>query len=164
MKSITVLLALLLSPGGAAVPCDAMPLEAAEWPQNCRLHVEFSAPSQDALRLAPGLVVPLPENVEHDVAVEHPATGTPVLRVQPDAFAFKVWSLRRTADYCSKHYDEHPLPITAASLDPDHRTVTLDIPAPAPTQCHARMVRLRAPDGAAIGRPIHSTIHVLSER
>ena len=103
----------------------------------------------------------------------HPAKG--VLRVtfsdpldpagvKPDAFAFKVWQLKRSANYGSPHVDEHPLPITAASLDKDARTVTLAIPALAPTQCYELMVKLRAPGGAAIERSIHGTIHVLSER
>jgi hypothetical protein len=84
--------------------------------------------------------------------------------VRPEAFAFKVWSLKRSAAYGSQHYDEHPLPITAASIDQNARTVTLDIPALAPTQCYELAVKLRAPDGAAVERSIHGTIHQLSER
>ncbi|MBI3882554.1 MAG: c-type cytochrome [Verrucomicrobia bacterium] len=82
--------------------------------------------------------------------------------VKPDAFAFKVWTLKRTANYGSKHYDEHPLDITAACLSADGRTVTLAIHALAPTQCYELKLTLRAPGGAAIERSLHGTIHQLS--
>ena len=82
--------------------------------------------------------------------------------VTPAAFAFKVWSLKRTADYGSPHVAEHPLAITAASIDPDGRTLTLAIPTLVPTQCYELKVNLRAPDGATIERSIHGTIHHLS--
>lgn len=83
--------------------------------------------------------------------------------VQPDAFAFKIWSLRRTANYGSKHYDEHPVAITAARLDDDARTVVLAIPALAPTQCYELLIKVRAPDGAAIERSLHGTVHRLAD-
>jgi glucose/arabinose dehydrogenase len=84
--------------------------------------------------------------------------------VQSDAFAFKVWSLKRSASYGSKHYDEHPLDIKAARLSADARTVTLDIPTLVPTQCYELKARLMAPDGATIERSLHGTIHQFSEK
>ena len=84
--------------------------------------------------------------------------------VNADAFALKVWSLRRSANYGSKHYDEHPLEIKAAGLSADGRTVTLDIPTLAPTQCYELKVSLQAPDGATIARSLHGTIHQLSDK
>ena len=84
--------------------------------------------------------------------------------VKPDAFALKVWSLQRNANYGSKHYDEHPLDITAARLSADARTVTLDIPTLAPTQCYELKVGLQAPDGATFARSLHGTIHQLAEK
>jgi hypothetical protein len=83
--------------------------------------------------------------------------------VKPDAFAFKVWSLKRTANYGSKHYDEHPLEITAARLSADARTVVLDIPSLAPTHCYELKARLPA-NGAEIERSVHGTIHRLAEK
>src|SRR6187431_3036605 len=65
----------------AAMPRDALPPDAAEIPLNYRLHVEFSAPAGGAVRLGRNLVVSLANGTEHDIAVEHPATGAPVLRV-----------------------------------------------------------------------------------
>ena len=84
--------------------------------------------------------------------------------VQPEAFALKVWSLKRTANYGSKHYDEHSLDIKAARVSPDGRTVMLDIPTLEPTQCFELKVRLRSFDGATIERSLHGTIHQLSEK
>ncbi len=84
--------------------------------------------------------------------------------VKPDAFAFKVWSLKRSADYGSKHYDEHPLDITEARLSADARTVRLDIATLAPTQCYELKLKLLTPDGSTVDRSVHGTIHQLSDK
>ena len=84
--------------------------------------------------------------------------------VKPDAFAFKVWSLKRSASYGSKHHDEHPLEITGARLAADGRTVELAIPGLAPTRCYELKMNLPGPDGADIERSLHGTLHQLSER
>ncbi len=84
--------------------------------------------------------------------------------VKPGAFACKVWSLKRSASYGSKHYDEHPLTIAAAQLSADGRTVTLAIPDLAPTQCYELAAKLRATDGTSIERSLHGTIHHLSDQ
>lgn len=81
--------------------------------------------------------------------------------VEPDAFAFKVWSLKRSANYGSKHYDEHPLEVTGASLSADRRRVTLEIPALAPTPCYELKLRLVGKDGGILERSLHGTIHRL---
>jgi glucose/arabinose dehydrogenase len=83
--------------------------------------------------------------------------------VEPDAFALKIWSLKRSADYGSKHIDEHPLNITAAKLGADGRTITLTVPSLAPTQCYELVARLRGADGGAVTRSLHGTIHQLAE-
>ncbi|HKQ40727.1 MAG TPA: DUF6797 domain-containing protein [Verrucomicrobiae bacterium] len=82
--------------------------------------------------------------------------------VKPDAFAFKVWSLKRSADYGSKHYNEHPLAITSAGVSADLRTVRLEIPTLTPTQCYELKAILAGKDGAKIERSLHGTIHQLS--
>lgn len=83
--------------------------------------------------------------------------------VKPDNFSLKVWSLKRSANYGSKHYDEHPLEVVSARLSDDGRTVTLEIPTLAATQCYELKANVRAPDGATIERSIHGTIHELGE-
>ena len=67
----------LTSLSSAAAPREALPLDAAEWPANFRLHLDGAA----KVRLAEGLTLTLDETGPHDVAVEHPANGVPVLRV-----------------------------------------------------------------------------------
>ena len=84
--------------------------------------------------------------------------------VKPDTFALKVWSLKRNANYGSNHHDEHPLEITGARLSADARTVTLDIPTLAPTQCYELKVSLQTPDGTAFTRSLHGTIHQLARK
>jgi hypothetical protein len=81
--------------------------------------------------------------------------------VHPDVFAFKVWSLQRSANYGSKHLDEHPLEITGAKLDADSHTVDIQIPALAPTHCYELKLRLTGKHGEAIERSLHGTIHRL---
>ncbi|MBU6179449.1 MAG: hypothetical protein KGR69_07275, partial [Verrucomicrobia bacterium] len=61
----------------SAPPRDSLPLEAPEWPINYRLHLE--GPSK--VTLADNLVIPFDGEGPHDLAVEHPAEGPPVLRI-----------------------------------------------------------------------------------
>jgi glucose/arabinose dehydrogenase/mono/diheme cytochrome c family protein len=67
----------------------------------------------------------------------------------------KVWSLKRTKNYGSKHYDERELPIDAISVSDDGLRVTLEIPSLAPTQCYELKL------GETV---MHGTIHVLGEQ
>jgi hypothetical protein len=82
--------------------------------------------------------------------------------ITPDAFAFKIWHLKRSAKYGSKHMDEHPLTISAASAGSDPREVILTIPGLAPTQCYELTMKLRGADGKSFERSLHGTIHELS--
>jgi hypothetical protein len=83
--------------------------------------------------------------------------------VKPDAFAYKVWHLKRSASYGSGHIDEHPVKIAAGSLGSDGRTVTLEIPTLTPTQCYELLVKVRAADGTEVTRSLHGTIHQLAK-
>jgi hypothetical protein len=77
----------------------------------------------------------------------------PVHRFHAKDCALKVWSLQRTKSYGSKHHDEHALPIRAAKLSADQRTVTLEIPDLAPTHCYELKLGERV---------LHGTIHALT--
>lgn len=68
--------------------------------------------------------------------------------------SIKVWSLKRTKNYGSKHYDEHELTIRGVKLSEDKQTITLDIPDLAPTHCY----ELKIGD-----RNLHGTIHQLAK-
>jgi hypothetical protein len=78
--------------------------------------------------------------------------------VKSDAFAFKVWSLKRSANYGSKHYDEHSLEVTSTRLNAENRTVTLEIPSLAPTDCYELKLRLAGKNGEPIERSLHGTM------
>jgi glucose/arabinose dehydrogenase/mono/diheme cytochrome c family protein len=56
--------------------------------------------------------------------------------IEPKDSTIKVWTLRRSKNYGSKHYDEHALTIRAVKLSDDRCTATFDIPELAPTQCY----------------------------
>ena len=66
----------------------------------------------------------------------------------------KVWSLKRTKNYGSKHYDEHELTIRGVKLSGDKKTITLDIPELAPTWCYELKIG---------GHVLHGTIHQLAQ-
>ncbi|MCA1964587.1 MAG: c-type cytochrome, partial [Prosthecobacter sp.] len=68
---------LLLASLSTAIPREALPLDAAEWPLNYRLHLDGAA----KVRLAEDLTITLDAKGPHDLAVEHPAQGAPVLRL-----------------------------------------------------------------------------------
>jgi hypothetical protein len=78
-------------------------------------------------------------------------------------YIVKVWSLKRTKDYGSKHYDEHPLKVESVELDADNRTVRLKIPDIGPTWCMEIKYSLRSSAGAPVRGTIHNTIHQLGE-
>ena len=84
--------------------------------------------------------------------------------ITSEGFAFKIWSLKRSANYGSKHFDEHALDIAAVRLSADARTVTLDIPTLASTHCYELKARIVGSEGEPIERSLHGTIHRLSER
>jgi sugar lactone lactonase YvrE len=84
--------------------------------------------------------------------------------VTPSAFAFRVWNLKRSANYGSAHHDEHPVEIARAALELDGRTVVLHLPSLAPTQCYELKVNLKSVGGGSIERVIHGTLHRLAPR
>jgi hypothetical protein len=83
--------------------------------------------------------------------------------VTPAAFAFKVWSAKRTANYGSKHIDEHALSVSAATASADGKSVNLTITNMAPTMFYELKANLRAAGGAAVAHSIHGTIHELGK-
>ena len=74
-------------------------------------------------------------------------------------FEVKVWGLKRTKNYGSKHIDEKPLAVAKASLLPDGKTVRLDLPDLAPTWGMEIKYRVKGSDGRAVTGVIHNTIH-----
>ena len=82
----------------------------------------------------------------------------------PASYQVKVWSLKRTKNYGSKHYDEHPLKVSAARVASEGRVVELDLEGMQPTWCMEIKYRLRGADGEPVEGVIHNTVHRLKAR
>ena len=80
-----------------------------------------------------------------------------------DGFQVKVWALKRTAQYGSKHHDEKPLRVAKAALLDDRKTVRLEVPDLAPTWCMEIKFRVKGADGRPVAGVIHNTIHALGK-
>jgi hypothetical protein len=76
-------------------------------------------------------------------------------------FEVKVWGLKRSHNYGSKHIDEKPLRVSKATVSTDGKTVRLDLPGLAPTWGMEIKYRLKGRDGRAVAGTIHNTIHLL---
>lgn len=81
--------------------------------------------------------------------------------IEPSAFEFHCWSLKRLERYGSPHLNERELEITGARLDADARTVVLEIPDIDATHGYELKARFRAADGTPVSRSLHGTIHHL---
>jgi hypothetical protein len=79
-------------------------------------------------------------------------------------YAVKTWSLKRTRNYGSRHFDEQPLKINSAKLSDDRRTVTLEMPDIQPTWCMEIRYSLKGSAGENVTGVVHNTIHRLAEK
>jgi putative heme-binding domain-containing protein len=78
-------------------------------------------------------------------------------------YTVKTWSLKRTANYGSDHFDEKPLRVESAEVSSDGRTVTLHLPSLEPTWCMEIACRLQAADGTRFDRVIHNSVFKLAD-
>lgn len=76
----------------------------------------------------------------------------------------KTWSLKRTASYGSKHYDEQALEVRSAKLSADGKTLQLDVKDLQPTWCMEIAYTLMSAEGKPVRGVIHNTIHNLDPR
>jgi putative heme-binding domain-containing protein len=74
-----------------------------------------------------------------------------------------TWSLQRTANYGSKHYDEKTLQVRGARLEADAKTVVIDVVDLRPTWCMEIRFAFRSATGAPVQGIIHNTIHELAD-
>ncbi len=81
----------------------------------------------------------------------------------PANYLVKVWTLKRTAQYGSDHYDERQLDVTGVSLADDGQTVRLQIADFAPSWCMEIKYRLSTEGGQPLHGIIHNTVHHLAE-
>ncbi|MGI9454946.1 MAG: DUF6797 domain-containing protein, partial [Aeoliella sp.] len=78
-----------------------------------------------------------------------------------DNVSVKAWDLKRTSNYGSEHFNEHPLKVESCDLASDGQTLMITLPEIAPTWCMEIKYRIRASDGKAVTGVIHNTIHNL---
>lgn len=78
-------------------------------------------------------------------------------------FAVKVWGLKRSPNYGSKHIDEKSLTVAKATASADGKTVWLEVPDLAPTWCMEIRYRLTGTDGRTVTGTIHNSIHALGK-
>jgi putative heme-binding domain-containing protein len=82
----------------------------------------------------------------------------------PKNYAAKTWALKRSANYGSKHYDEKPSAVTAATVSDDGKTVALAIADMKPTWCMEIRYHLQSSEGIPVPGVIHNTVHQLGVR
>jgi len=81
----------------------------------------------------------------------------------PRNYDVKVWGLKRSQNYGSKHINERALTVTKAVVSADGKTVRLEIAELVPTWGMEIKYRVRGTDGRAISGTIHNTIHSLEK-
>jgi hypothetical protein len=80
---------------------------------------------------------------------------------QVDRYAIQTWSLRRTKNYGSKHFDEKKLKVSSVEVSEDRQTVFLKIDDVQPTWSMEIVYSLKGSDGKTFSGTIHNTIHEL---
>jgi putative heme-binding domain-containing protein len=75
----------------------------------------------------------------------------------------RTWSLKRTANYGSKHFDEQTLTVRDATLSADGKTLSLDVIDLRPTWCMEIKYTIRSAAGSVVQGTIHNTIHELAD-
>jgi hypothetical protein len=78
------------------------------------------------------------------------------------AWVVKVWDLKRTSAYGSKHFNERVLEVSAAELSDDGLAAELTIPDLAPTWGMAVQMKLRGSKGEKVDRELHNSIFTLN--
>ncbi len=81
----------------------------------------------------------------------------------PKNYEVKVWGLKRSQNYGSKHIDEKRLAVKKVTLSANGKTVRLDIPDLVPTWGMEIRYRVKGADGRTVNGVIHNTIHTLEK-
>lgn len=78
-------------------------------------------------------------------------------------YAIKVWDLKRTKNYGSKHYNERYWAVEKTTLSQDGKTIEITIPQLAPTWCMEILYKIRNKTGEEVRGKIHNTIHEIGK-
>jgi putative heme-binding domain-containing protein len=79
----------------------------------------------------------------------------------PSRYHARSWSIKRSVNYGSEHFDERTVRITGARLSADRRSLLLEMPDIRPTMCMEIRFSIRGETGQPIDGVIHNTIHRL---
>ncbi len=82
----------------------------------------------------------------------------------PKDYGVEVWSLRRSKNYGSEHYDQHELEITEVELSADRRTLSLAVADIAPTRGMEIRLLVTTDDGRQVERVIHNSIRSIGHQ
>lgn len=77
----------------------------------------------------------------------------------PSNFSIRTWSLKRSANYGSKHYDEHILPVKSATVSEDGRSVSLELDGMKLTWCMEIAYTIKGSKGESVTGRIDNTVH-----
>ena len=100
---------------------------------------------------------------EHGMQIRFGDPVDPVKSLDPSRFVVRTWSLKRTANYGSNHYNEKELKVSSVTLSDDRRTVSIELPEIEPTWCMSIEYKLIGSNGELFNGLIHNTIHVLGK-
>jgi putative heme-binding domain-containing protein len=81
----------------------------------------------------------------------------------PKNYSVKTWSLKRSEQYGSLHYNERPSRVKSVQVSEGSKRVTLDIEDLRPTWCMEIAYSLQGAKGEKVQGVIHNTIHHLGE-
>jgi putative heme-binding domain-containing protein len=83
--------------------------------------------------------------------------------VKAGNYRIKTWTIKRTAQYGSKHFDEKELAVKSVQLLEDGKTVVLEVPEIEPTRCMEIVYSIKTAEGERLEGKIHNTIHRLGQ-
>jgi mono/diheme cytochrome c family protein len=82
---------------------------------------------------------------------------------EPANYEIKVWDIKRTRSYGSKHYNETKLKVTKATLGADGMTVKLVVEGLKPTWGMSVKTKLKSASGQAFSTELHNSIYNLGK-
>jgi putative heme-binding domain-containing protein len=97
------------------------------------------------------------------MVIKFSAALDPKTAGDPKSYGVQTWSLKRSEEYGSKHYDEKPATVTAARVSNDGKTVTLEIAGMKPTWSMEIKYNIKTSDGSTLQGFLHNTVHRLGE-
>ncbi|MCC6235023.1 MAG: c-type cytochrome [Verrucomicrobiales bacterium] len=99
---------------------------------------------------------------ERGVALRFTEALDPASAAVPTHYSVKIWSLKRSADYGSKHLEEKSLEVSKVTVSPDAKEVFLELPGIRPTWGMEIRCSLKGADGLPFERIVHNTIQALA--